>query len=56
MNRFQLMGEWPLSFQLNVFDYDDYFYGDGRSEGLIQRLPPNAVGEFLDMPPRVSRC
>jgi alpha-1,3-glucan synthase len=33
---------WPSYFQLNVWAYDDYFYGDTDGDGIIDRLPPNS--------------
>lgn len=33
---------WPTYIQLNVWAYDDYFYGDTDGDGVIDRLPPNA--------------
>ncbi|ORY31635.1 putative alpha-glucan synthase [Naematelia encephala] len=37
------MAAWPTYIQLNVWSYDDYFYGDTDSDGVIDRLPPNAL-------------
>lgn len=34
---------WPSYFQLNVWAFDDYFYGDADGDGIIDRLPPNAL-------------
>jgi hypothetical protein len=41
------MTQWPASIQLNVFEYDDYFYGDPRGNEVAQRLPPNSLGRYL---------
>lgn len=37
------MSTWPAYIQLNVYGYDDYFYGDTDADGIIDRLPPNAL-------------
>jgi alpha-1,3-glucan synthase len=37
------MSTWPAYVQLNVYGFDDYFYGDTDSDGIIDRLPPNAL-------------
>ncbi|KAI5452972.1 hypothetical protein NCC49_006506 [Naganishia albida] len=37
-----LMASWPTFIQLNVYGYDDYFYGDTDGDGVLDRLPPNA--------------
>jgi alpha-1,3-glucan synthase len=36
------MATWPAHIQLNVYGYDDFFYGDTDADGIIDRLPPNA--------------
>lgn len=36
------MSTWPSYVQLNVYGYDDYFYGDADGDGIIDRLPPNS--------------
>jgi alpha-1,3-glucan synthase len=51
---FQLMTRWPASIQLNVFGYDDYFYGDPRGDELAQRLPPNALSGSSVSSPLIS--
>ena len=38
------MARWPTSVQLNVFAYDDFFYGDTDGDGVIDRIPPNSPG------------
>jgi len=45
-----LMSAWPAYIQLNVWAYDDYYYGDTDGDGIIDRLPPNAQSpNFLNM-------
>ncbi|KAF9454524.1 glycosyltransferase family 5 protein [Macrolepiota fuliginosa MF-IS2] len=51
----ELMASWPTYVQLNVWGYDDYFYGDSDGDGILDRLPPNSVApNFLNMsaPPK----
>lgn len=46
---------WPSQFQLNIWAFDDYFYGDADGDGIIDRLPPNSLTpNFLNVsaPPR----
>jgi hypothetical protein len=43
----QIMARWPSSVQLNVFAYDDFFYGDIDGDGIIDRIPPNSPGTRL---------
>ena len=38
-----IMAGWPSSIQLNVYDFDDYFYGDTDGDGVLDRLPPNSL-------------
>ena len=40
----EIMASWPSYVQLNVFGYDDYFYGDTDGDGVMERLPPNSAG------------
>ncbi|KAG9102015.1 Cell wall alpha-1,3-glucan synthase ags1 [Ceratobasidium sp. 370] len=50
-----IMATWPTYVQLNVFGYDDYFYGDMNGDGIMDRLPPNsATPNYLNMsaPPK----
>lgn len=50
-----IMATWPTYVQLNVFSYDDYFYGDVDGDGVMDRLPPNsAAPNYLNMsaPPK----
>ncbi|CUA76935.1 alpha-1,3-glucan synthase [Rhizoctonia solani] len=50
-----IMATWPSYVQLNVFGYDDYFYGDTNGDGVMDRLPPNsATPNYLNMsaPPK----
>lgn len=59
----EIMARWPTSVELNVYGYDDFFYGDTDGDGILDRLPPNsAAPNYLNMsaPPHpvriVSRC
>jgi alpha-1,3-glucan synthase len=50
-----IMDGWPSSIQLNVYDYDDYFYGNTDGDGVLDRLPPNSLAvNFVNMsaPPK----
>jgi alpha-1,3-glucan synthase len=40
----KIMASWPSYVQLNVFTYDDYFYGDTDGDAVLDRLPPNSAG------------
>ena len=43
-------GPVPTYLQLNVFGYDDYYYGDVDGDGVLDRLPPNSVAaNYLNM-------
>ena len=45
-----LMSAWPNIIQLNVWAYDDYYYGDQDGDGILDRLPPNSESpNFLNM-------
>ncbi|TFY55439.1 hypothetical protein EVG20_g9317, partial [Dentipellis fragilis] len=37
----EIMAQWPTYVQLNVFGFDDYYYGDIDGDGVLDRLPPN---------------
>ena len=37
------MDQWPASVQLNVFGYDNFFYGDADGDHVLDRLPPNSA-------------
>lgn len=39
----EIMSVWPTYTQLNVFGFDDYFYGDTDGDGVLDRLPPNSL-------------
>ncbi|KAI0035090.1 glycoside hydrolase family 13 and glycosyltransferase family 5 protein [Vararia minispora EC-137] len=39
----EIMATWPTYIQINVFGYDDYFYGDVDGDGTLDRLPPNSA-------------
>ncbi|KAH7926306.1 glycoside hydrolase family 13/glycosyltransferase family 5 protein [Leucogyrophana mollusca] len=46
----EIMASWPTYVQLNVFGYDDYYYGDTDGDGVMDRLPPNSIApNFLNM-------
>nr|KIR88547.1 alpha-1,3-glucan synthase [Cryptococcus tetragattii IND107] len=45
-----LSSAWPAYIQLNVWAFDDYFYGDVDGDGVIDRLAPNAQSaNYLNM-------
>jgi alpha-1,3-glucan synthase len=51
----EIMAAWPTYVQVNVWGYDDFFYGDTDGDGVLDRLPPNSVAaNFLNMsaPPK----
>jgi alpha-1,3-glucan synthase len=51
-NRWELeiSAGWPTYVQLNVFGYDDFYYGDTDGDGVLDRLPPNTVApNYLNM-------
>ena len=51
----EIMDNWPVYVQLNVFGYVDYFYGDVDGDGVLDRLPPNsAAPNYVNMtaPPK----
>jgi len=39
----EIMSTWPTPVQLNVFAYDDLYYGDLDGDGVMDRLPPNTA-------------
>jgi alpha-1,3-glucan synthase len=39
----EIMAIWPTYVQLNVWGFDDFFYGDSDGDGVLDRLPPNSV-------------
>jgi hypothetical protein len=44
------MAQWPSYVQVNIFAFDNYFYGDTDGDGVIERLPPNTVApNYLNM-------
>ncbi|KAF7294911.1 Modular protein with glycoside hydrolase family 13 and glycosyltransferase family 5 domains [Mycena indigotica] len=46
----EIMASWPTYVQLNVWGFDDYYYGDTDADGILDRLPPNtAAPNFLNM-------
>lgn len=52
------MCNWTAYIQLNVFGYDDYFYGDINGDGVLDRLPPNSTApNYVDMTtPQTLSC
>ncbi|EJD02308.1 modular protein with glycoside hydrolase family 13 and glycosyltransferase family 5 domains [Fomitiporia mediterranea MF3/22] len=51
----EIMTSWPAFVQLNVYGFDDYFYGDTDGDGILDRLPPNSVAaNYVNMsaPPK----
>ncbi|EJF65933.1 glycoside hydrolase family 13 and glycosyltransferase family 5 protein [Dichomitus squalens] len=51
----EIMASWPTYMQINVFGYDNYYYGDIDSDGVLDRLPPNtAAPNYLNIsaPPK----
>ncbi|ODN77465.1 hypothetical protein L202_04642 [Cryptococcus amylolentus CBS 6039] len=47
---FDMSAAWPAYIQLNIWAYDDYFYGDVDSDGIIDRFPPNSqTANYLNM-------
>ncbi|KAG8809336.1 Cell wall alpha-1,3-glucan synthase ags1, partial [Serendipita sp. 399] len=45
-----IMSQWPSYVQVNVFAFDNYFYGDTDGDGVMERLPPNTVvPNYLNM-------
>lgn len=51
----EIMTSWPAYIQLNVYGFDDFFYGDTDGDGIMDRLPPNSVApNYLNMsaPPK----
>ncbi|KAJ7285792.1 modular protein with glycoside hydrolase family 13 and glycosyltransferase family 5 domains [Mycena rebaudengoi] len=46
----EIMASWPTYVQLNVFGFDDFYYGDTDGDGVLDRLPPNtAAPNYLNM-------
>jgi alpha-1,3-glucan synthase len=46
----EIMASWPTYVQLNVWGFDDYYYGDSDADGILDRLPPNtAAPNYLNM-------
>lgn len=45
------MFAWPTYVQLNIFGYDNYYYGDAGVDGVLDHLPPNAVAPNYITPP-----
>ncbi|WVQ79175.1 hypothetical protein IAT38_001271 [Cryptococcus sp. DSM 104549] len=41
---------WPSYIQLNVWAFDDYYYGDVDADGILDRFPPNSqTPSYLNM-------
>ncbi|KAH9842609.1 glycoside hydrolase family 13 and glycosyltransferase family 5 protein [Rhodofomes roseus] len=46
----RIADSWPTYVQLNVFGFDNYFYGDVDGDGVMERLPPNTLSaNYLNM-------
>ncbi|KIY70932.1 glycosyltransferase family 5 protein [Cylindrobasidium torrendii FP15055 ss-10] len=46
----EIMATWPTYVQLNVWGFDDYYYGDVDNDGVLDRLPPNTnAPNYLNM-------
>jgi alpha-1,3-glucan synthase len=46
----EIMSSWPTYVQLNVFGFDDHFYGDIDGDGVMERLPPTSeIPNYLNM-------
>ncbi|TFK55043.1 glycoside hydrolase family 13 and glycosyltransferase family 5 domain-containing protein [Heliocybe sulcata] len=46
----EVMASWPTYLQLNIFGYDNYYYGDVDGDGVLDRLPPNtAAPNYLNL-------
>uniref|UniRef100_A0A0W0GDS6 alpha-1,3-glucan synthase n=1 Tax=Moniliophthora roreri TaxID=221103 RepID=A0A0W0GDS6_MONRR len=46
----EIMASWPTYIQLNVWGFDDYYYGDTDGDGVLDRLPPNTnAPNYLNM-------
>ncbi|KAI0302169.1 modular protein with glycoside hydrolase family 13 and glycosyltransferase family 5 domains [Russula brevipes] len=46
----EIMATWPTFVQINVFGYDDFYYGDVDGDGVLDRLPPNtAAPNYVNM-------
>jgi len=46
----EIMASWPTYVQINVFGYDDYYYGDVDGDFIMDRLPPNTfAANYLNM-------
>jgi alpha-1,3-glucan synthase len=51
----EIMSAWPSIVQLNVFEYNDFYYGDVDGDGVLDRLPPNTAAPVycnLSAPPK----
>ncbi|KAH8833661.1 modular protein with glycoside hydrolase family 13 and glycosyltransferase family 5 domains [Flagelloscypha sp. PMI_526] len=51
----EIMATWPTYVQLNVYDFDDFYYGDFDGDGVLDRLAPNTVApNYVNMtaPPK----
>ncbi|KAG6866947.1 hypothetical protein C0991_003863 [Blastosporella zonata] len=46
----EIMASWPTYVQLNVWGFDNYYYGDTDGDGVLDRLPPNTMApNYLNM-------
>jgi alpha-1,3-glucan synthase len=51
----EIMSTWPTFVQLNVFGYDNFYYGDVDNVGVLDLLPPNTDAPVycnLSAPPK----
>ena len=48
----EIMASWPTYMQINVFGYDNYYYGDIDGDGVLDRLPPNTAAPTTSTFPR----
>ncbi|KAG6819041.1 hypothetical protein H0H93_016019, partial [Arthromyces matolae] len=47
----EISSSWPSQVQLNVWAFDDYYYGDVDGDGVLDRLPPDTMASnFLTLP------
>lgn len=52
------MAQWPSIVQVNIFGFDNFFYGDTDGDGVMERLPPNTVAPNyfnMSVPPQPVR-
>lgn len=44
------MTRWPSFIQMNVYGFDDFFFGDADGDGVMDRLPPNSLSTSFCLP------